>query len=76
MIIHVKQACEFINEDGEKFHCANGFIGCPPEWVANDEYFKLLCNAGKITAHIDSKDVDESAKKEEHLKEASKKGKK
>lgn len=77
MIIHVKQACEFINKDGDKYQCANGFIGCPPEWVASDPYFKLLCDAGKITAHIDAKAVDEAAKKEEEQpKEAPKKGKK
>lgn len=65
MIIHCKQACEFQNKDGELYHCSNGFIGTPPEWVANDEYFKILCASGLITAHIDSKSVDAAAAKEE-----------
>lgn len=73
MIIHVKQACEFMNKDGEKFHCANGFIGCPPEWVANDEYFKLMCDDGLITAHVDTKGVDVEAAKDEAEKSSKKK---
>lgn len=76
MIIHVKQACEFVNKDGEKFQCPNGFIGVPPEWVAHDDYFKSMCDSGLITAHVDTKSVDESAKKEEDAKETSKKSKK
>lgn len=68
MIIHVKQACEFHSKDGEVYCASNGFIGTPPEWVANDEYFKLLCNCGKITAHIDGKSVDVAAAKEEASK--------
>ena len=65
MVIHVKQACEFVNKDGAKFNCAKDFIGIPPVWVENDDYFKLLCGAGLITAHIDNKSVDENMKKEE-----------
>lgn len=76
MIIHVKQACEFVNKDGDIFHCPNGFIGCPPEWVAHNDYFKSMCDSGLITAHVDTKSVDESAKKEELPKEALKKSKK
>lgn len=68
MIIHVKQACEFHNKDGEVYHASNGFIGTPPEWVADDAYFKLLCDCGKITAHIDSKSVDSAVAKEEASK--------
>lgn len=73
MIIHVKQACEFMNKDGEKYSCQNGFIGCPPEWVARDEYFKLMCDAGLITAHVDTKSVDVEAAKDEAEKSSKKK---
>lgn len=65
MIIQVRQACEFTSKDGEKFHCFNGFVGIPPEWVTHDDYFKSLCASGFITAHIDAKAVDESVKAEE-----------
>lgn len=65
MIIYSKQACDFFNKDGEKFHCPNGYIGCPPDWVADDAYFKALCADAKITMHIDSKSVDAEAEKEE-----------
>ena len=65
MIIHVKQACEFVNKDGEKFQCPNGFIGVPPEWVAHNDYFKLMCDSGLITAHVDTKSVDAEAEKSE-----------
>jgi hypothetical protein len=73
MIIHVKQACEFINKDGDKYNCPNGYIGVPPEWVARDPYFQLLTNAGLITAHIDNKSVDAEIKKEEDEGAAKKK---
>lgn len=65
MIIHVKQACEFVNKDGEKFQCPNGFIGVPPEWVAHNDYFKAMCDSGLITAHVDTKSVDAEAEKSE-----------
>ena len=65
MIIHVKQACEFMNKDGEKFQCPNGFIGVPPEWVAKNDYFKAMCDSGLITAHVDTKSVDAEAEKSE-----------
>lgn len=65
MIIHVKQACEFMNKDGEKFQCPNGFIGVPPEWVAKNDYFKAMCDSGLITAHVDTKCVDAEAEKSE-----------
>jgi hypothetical protein len=65
MIIHVKQACEFVNKDGEKFRCPNGFIGVPPEWVAHNDYFKSMCDSGLITAHVDTKSVDAEAEKSE-----------
>ena len=65
MIIYVKQACDFFNKDGEKYHCDNGFIGCPPDWVADDAFFRALAADGKITVHVDSKSVDAEAEKEE-----------
>ncbi len=68
MIIHVKQACEFKNKDGEIYCCKNGFIGCPPEWLANNDYFKALCSSGLITAHIDGKSAEVEAAKEENNK--------
>lgn len=58
MIIHVKQSCEFKSPAGLVYQCRNGFIGTPPEWVEHDSFFKLLCSAGLITAHVDSKAVD------------------
>lgn len=65
MIIYVKQACEFHSKDGEKYVCANGFIGCPPEWVAQDEYFKALARDGLITVHVDNKGAEVEAEKAE-----------
>lgn len=65
MIIHVKQACEFTGNGGEKYRCPNGFIGVPPEWVAHDDYFKAMCDSGLITAHIDPKGVDADLAKDE-----------
>lgn len=65
MIIYVKQACEFVSKDGSRYHCANGFIGCPPEWVANDPYFKALAQDGKITVHMDNKGAEVEAEKTE-----------
>lgn len=67
MIIHVKQACEFSNDNGEVYHCANGFIGIPPEWVINNRFFKVLTKAGLITAHIDNKSVDEDLAKDDNI---------
>lgn len=68
MIIHVKQSCEFRNKDGEKFSARNGDIVVPPEWIASDPYFQLLCSSGLITAHIDNKSVDAEIKKDEDKK--------
>lgn len=73
MIIHVKQACEFMNKDGEKFQCPNGFIGVPPEWVAKNDYFKSMCDSGLITAHVDTKSVDAEAEKSEKAESKKKK---
>lgn len=68
MIIHVKQACEFVSRDGEKFNCSNGFVGIAPEWVSHDDYFNALCHDGLITAHVDSKSVDASLAADEAKK--------
>jgi hypothetical protein len=77
MIIHVKQSFEVVSPDGEKFHARNGDVLIPPDWVAHNTFFKMLCDSGKITAHIDTKSVDlEQAKEEAEKKETFKKGKK
>ena len=77
MICHVKQSFEVKNAYGEKFSARNGDIVVPPDWVAGCEYFKALCDAGKITVHIDSKALElEQAKEEMAKKEEPKKGKK
>ena len=68
MIIYSKQAFTLINKDGEKYHVKNGFIGCPPEWVEHDEFFKKLCDAGLVTAHVDNKSVDVAVAKDEQAK--------
>lgn len=65
MIIHVKQACEFVSRDGEKFNCSNGFVGIAPEWVSHDDYFNALCHDGLITAHVDNKGAEVEAEKAE-----------
>ena len=77
MICHVKQSFEVKNASGDKFSARNGDIVVPPEWVAHNAYFRALCDAGKITVHIDSKALElEQAKEEMGKKEESKKGKK
>lgn len=58
MIIYVKQSFEIKNKSGDKFSARNGDIVVPPEWVVNNEYFKSLCDCGKITVHIDSKTIE------------------
>lgn len=58
MICHVKQSFEVKNANGEKFSARNGDIVVPPDWVAHHVYFKQLCDAGKVTVHIDSKALD------------------
>lgn len=68
MIIHVKQACEFKSASGDKYRCPNGFIGTPPEWVANNGFFKTLAAAGLITMHVDGKGVDVEVAKEDKKK--------
>lgn len=84
MICHVKQSFEVKNAAGERFSARNGDIVIPPEWVAHHVYFKQLCDAGKVTVHIDSKALElaqaqeEMAAKQEPKAEpkAEKKGKK
>lgn len=69
MLIHVKQSFEVSNSKGEKFAARNEDIVVPPEWVIHNNYFKSLCDSGKITVHIDSKSVEfEQAKEEEAAK--------
>lgn len=58
MIIHVKQSFEIRNKDGEKFVARNGDIVTPPSWVAENKYFQLLCDSGKITAHVDTRSAE------------------
>ena len=52
---------------------AASFIGCPPEWVEHDDFFKALCEAGLVTAHIDNKSVDVAVAKDEQNKKNNKK---
>jgi hypothetical protein len=73
MIIYSKQAFTLTNKNGEKYHADNGFIGCPPEWVEHDDFFKALCEAGLVTAHIDNKSVDVAVAKDEQSKKNNKK---
>ena len=69
MIIHVKQSFELKNEkDGTRWRARNGDIVVPPEWVPSNEYFKALCDAGKITVHIDSKTIEIEQAREEQAK--------
>lgn len=70
MLIHVKQAFEVKNASGDKFNARNGDIIVPPEWVIHNDFFKKLCDSGKITVHMDSKSVElEQAKESEKAKE-------
>lgn len=76
MIIHVKQSFEIKNKYGEKFSARNGDITVPPEWVIHEDFFKTLCDCGKITAHVDTKSVELEQAKEEAVKQETKKNKK
>lgn len=59
MIIVSKQSFECVNPStGEKFVCRSKDIVTPPDWVANDRYFRALCDDDLITCHMDSKSVD------------------
>lgn len=59
MIIVSKQSFECVNPNsGEKFSCRNMDIVTPPEWVASNPYFRMLCDAGLVTCHISSASVD------------------
>lgn len=83
MICHVKQSFEVKNGAGERFLARNNDIVVPPEWVIHHPYFKSLCDAGKVTVHMDSKAMEQEQAKEEKkeeakepVKEPAKKGKK
>lgn len=65
MIIHVKQSFEVSNSSGEKYFARNGDIVVPPEWVIHNNFFKALCDSGKITVHVDSKSIELEQAKEE-----------
>ena len=51
----------------------NNDIVVPPEWVIHNEFFKRLCDSGKVTVHMDSKSVEVEQAKEEAAKKESKK---
>lgn len=73
MLIHVKQSFEVKNSSGEKFFARNNDIVVPPEWVIHNDFFKRLCDAGKVTVHMDSKSVEVEQAKEEIAKKENKK---
>ena len=73
MIIHVKQSFEIRNKDGEKWGARNGDIVVPPEWATQNEYFRSLCDSGKISVHVDSKALDLEVAKEEMAKQGEQK---
>lgn len=74
MLIHVKQSFEVTNSSGEKFAAKNEDIVVPPEWVIHNNYFKALCDSGKISIHVDSKSIEfEQAKEEQVAKESTEK---
>lgn len=75
MICHVKQSFE-VSDKGQKWSARNGDIVVPPEWVIHNDFFKMLCDSGKITVHIDSKSIELEQAKEEAVKQEAKKGKK
>lgn len=77
MLIHVKQSFEVKNADGERWSARNNDIVVPPEWVIHNQFFKALCDDGKITVHVDSKSIElehakEDAKKQEDKKQSKK----
>ena len=82
MIIHVKQSFEIQNKNGDKWGARNGDIVVPPDWVSQNNYFRALCDSGKISVHVDSKALDlevakeEMAKQDEQKQETSKKSRK
>lgn len=73
MIIHVKRACEFVSASGEKYYCPRDFIGVPPEWIKDNDYFKALCADGKITFHVDSSEAERSASDEKNAEDKKRK---
>lgn len=64
MIIHVKQSFAVKSPSGEVFKARNNDIIVPPDWVVHNEYFKLLCDSGKVAIHVDSKSLDAEIAKE------------
>lgn len=72
MLIHVKQSFCVQNKDGQKWSAHNNDIVVPPEWVIHNDFFKTLCDDGKITVHVDSKSVELEQIKENNAKESSK----
>lgn len=64
MIIHVKQSFLVKSPSGEVFKARNNDIVVPPDWVAQNEYFRLLCDSGKVSIHVDSKTLDAEVAKE------------
>lgn len=64
MIIHVKQSFLVKSPSGEVFKARNNDIVVPPDWVAQNEYFRLLCDSGKVSIHVDSKALDAEVAKE------------
>lgn len=70
MICHVKQSFEVKNGAGERFLARNNDIVVPPEWVIHHPYFKSLCDAGKVTVHMDSRAMEQEQAKEEKKEEA------
>jgi hypothetical protein len=75
MICHVKQSFE-VSDKGQKWSARNGDIVVPPEWVVGNDFFKSLCDCGKITVHLDSKSIELEQAKEESAKQVAKKEKK
>jgi hypothetical protein len=75
MLIHVKQSFEVKNKDGQKYSARNNDLVTPPEWVVHNDFFKALCDDGKITVHLDSKSVELEQAKEEAEKQDTKKRK-
>ena len=73
MLIHVKQSFEVRNDSGDKFSARNGDLVSPPEWVIHNDYFKILCDAGKINIHLDARAAEVAIVKEAEANNSSKK---
>lgn len=64
MLIHVKQTFEVRNDSGDKFSARNGDLVSPPDWVIHNDYFKALCDSGKINIHLDARSAEVAIVKE------------